>query len=162
MVVLSPPGITNPSRPSSSSARRTSRASAPSCSSTTRCSRKSPCRARTPTVRPAPGPSRSRLGSGDRIQSSRRVPLLALMPPSGSPAAMLDLGFFGHARDVDAGHRLADAALMMQLGAEGVFVGSGIFKSEDPQKRANAIVKATTNYRDAKIIAEVSVGLGDD
>ena len=55
----------------------------------------------------------------------------------------------------------ADAALMMQLGAEGVFVGSGIFKSEDPQKRANAIVKAVTNYRDAAILAEVSVGLGD-
>jgi pyridoxal 5'-phosphate synthase pdxS subunit len=55
----------------------------------------------------------------------------------------------------------ADAALMMQLGAEGVFVGSGIFKSEDPQLRANAIVKATTNYRDAGILAEVSVGLGD-
>src|SRR5450759_86116 len=109
MVVLSPPGITNPSRPSSSSARRTSRVSAPSCSSTTRCSRKSPCRARTPTVKPAPGPSRSWQGSGDRIQSSRRVPLLALMPPSGSPAAMLDLGFFGQARGVDAGHRLAEA-----------------------------------------------------
>jgi pyridoxal 5'-phosphate synthase pdxS subunit len=55
----------------------------------------------------------------------------------------------------------ADAALMMQLGAEGVFVGSGIFKSEDPQTRANAIVKAVTNYRDAKILAEVSVGLGE-
>ena len=55
----------------------------------------------------------------------------------------------------------ADAALMMQLGAEGVFVGSGIFKSSDPQKRANAIVKATTNYRDARILAEVSVGLGE-
>jgi len=55
----------------------------------------------------------------------------------------------------------ADAALMLQLGAEGVFVGSGIFKSSDPQKRANAIVKATTNYRDAKILAEVSVGLGE-
>jgi len=55
----------------------------------------------------------------------------------------------------------ADAALMMQLGAEGVFVGSGIFKSSDPQKRANAIVKATTNYRDAKILAEISVGLGE-
>ena len=50
---------------------------------------------------------------------------------------------------------------MMQLGAEGVFVGSGIFKSEDPQSRANAIVKAATNYRDAKILADVSVGLGD-
>ncbi len=55
----------------------------------------------------------------------------------------------------------ADAALMMQLGAEGVFVGSGIFKSEDPQMRANAIVKATTNYREAGVLAEVSVGLGD-
>jgi pyridoxal 5'-phosphate synthase pdxS subunit len=55
----------------------------------------------------------------------------------------------------------ADAALMMQLGAEGVFVGSGIFKSEDPQSRANAIVKAATNYRDASVLAEVSVGLGD-
>jgi pyridoxal 5'-phosphate synthase pdxS subunit len=55
----------------------------------------------------------------------------------------------------------ADAALMMQLGAEGVFVGSGIFKSEDPQSRANAIVKAATNYRDAAVLAEVSVGLGD-
>jgi pyridoxal 5'-phosphate synthase pdxS subunit len=55
----------------------------------------------------------------------------------------------------------ADAALMMQLGAEGVFVGSGIFKSSDPQGRAIAIVKATTNYRDPAILAEVSVGLGD-
>jgi pyridoxal 5'-phosphate synthase pdxS subunit len=55
----------------------------------------------------------------------------------------------------------ADAALMMQLGAEGVFVGSGIFKSDDPAPRARAIVKATTDYRDAKILADVSVGLGD-
>jgi pyridoxal 5'-phosphate synthase pdxS subunit len=55
----------------------------------------------------------------------------------------------------------ADAALMMQLGAEGVFVGSGIFKSDDPASRAVAIVKATTNYRDAKVLAEVSVGLGE-
>lgn len=55
----------------------------------------------------------------------------------------------------------ADAALMMQLGAEGVFVGSGIFKSSDPQRRAAAIVKATTNYRDAAILADVSVGLGE-
>ena len=54
----------------------------------------------------------------------------------------------------------ADAALMMQLGAEGVFVGSGIFKSEDPQSRANAIVKAATNYRDAAVLAEVSRGPG--
>jgi pyridoxal 5'-phosphate synthase pdxS subunit len=54
----------------------------------------------------------------------------------------------------------ADAALMMQLGAEGVFVGSGIFKSSDPIARAQAIVKATTHYQDPAIIAEVSKGLG--
>jgi len=54
----------------------------------------------------------------------------------------------------------ADAALMMQLGAEGVFVGSGIFKSSDPPARARAIVKATTHYQDPSIIAEVSKGLG--
>jgi pyridoxal 5'-phosphate synthase pdxS subunit len=54
----------------------------------------------------------------------------------------------------------ADAALMMQLGAEGVFVGSGIFKSSDPAARAQAIVKATTHYQDPAIIAEVSKGLG--
>ncbi|MCQ2241525.1 MAG: pyridoxal 5'-phosphate synthase lyase subunit PdxS [Treponema sp.] len=55
----------------------------------------------------------------------------------------------------------ADAALMMQLGAEGVFVGSGIFKSGNPEKRAAAIVKAVTNYRDAKLIAELSEDLGE-
>ena len=55
----------------------------------------------------------------------------------------------------------ADAALMMQLGAEGGFVGSGIFKSGNPAKRAAAIVKAVTNYTDAKLIAELSAGLGE-
>lgn len=55
----------------------------------------------------------------------------------------------------------ADAALMRQLGAEGVFVGSGIFKSGDPAKRAAAIVKAVTNYTDAKLIAELSTDLGE-
>ncbi len=55
----------------------------------------------------------------------------------------------------------ADAALMMQLGAEGVFVGSGIFKSGNPAKRAAAIVKAVTNYTDAKLIAELSANLGE-
>lgn len=54
----------------------------------------------------------------------------------------------------------ADAALMMQLGMDGVFVGSGIFKSENPQKRAEAIVKAVTNYKNPKVIAEVSQNLG--
>lgn len=55
----------------------------------------------------------------------------------------------------------ADAALMMQLGAEGVFVGSGIFKSGNPEKRANAIVKAVKNYTDAKLIAKLSENLGE-
>jgi len=55
----------------------------------------------------------------------------------------------------------ADAALMMQLGADGVFVGSGIFKSSDPAAMATAIVKATTHYADPQIVAEVSFGLGD-
>ena len=55
----------------------------------------------------------------------------------------------------------ADAALMMQLGAEGVFVGSGIFKSGNPAKRARAIVQAVTNYKDAKLIAELSEELGE-
>jgi pyridoxal 5'-phosphate synthase pdxS subunit len=55
----------------------------------------------------------------------------------------------------------ADAALMMQLGADGVFVGSGIFKSEDPAVRAKAIVKATTHWEDAALIADVSRGLGE-
>lgn len=55
----------------------------------------------------------------------------------------------------------ADAALMMQLGADGVFVGSGIFKSSDPEARARAIVKATTYYNDPKVLAEVSEGLGE-
>ncbi|MDA3932165.1 MAG: pyridoxal 5'-phosphate synthase lyase subunit PdxS [Tenericutes bacterium] len=55
----------------------------------------------------------------------------------------------------------ADAALMMQLGAEGVFVGSGIFKSGDPAKRANAIVKAVTNFDDPKVLAELSEDLGE-
>ena len=55
----------------------------------------------------------------------------------------------------------ADAALMMQLGAEGVFVGSGIFKSGNPKKRATAIVKAVTNFNDAKILAELSEDLGE-
>ena len=55
----------------------------------------------------------------------------------------------------------ADAALMMQLGAEGVFVGSGIFKSGNPAKRARAIVQAVTNYNNPKLIAELSEDLGE-
>ena len=55
----------------------------------------------------------------------------------------------------------ADAALMMELGAEGVFVGSGIFKSGDPAKRAAAIVQAVTNWQDAKLLAKLSENLGE-
>ena len=55
----------------------------------------------------------------------------------------------------------ADASLCMQLGADGVFVGSGIFKSGDPDLRAKAIVEATTHFQDAKILADVSTGLGE-
>jgi pyridoxal 5'-phosphate synthase pdxS subunit len=55
----------------------------------------------------------------------------------------------------------ADAALVMQLGAQAVFVGSGIFKSDDPARRAKAIVEATTHFQDAAIVAKVSRGLGD-
>ena len=55
----------------------------------------------------------------------------------------------------------ADAALMMQLGAESVFVGSGIFKSSDPAARAKAVVRATTHYKEPKVVAEVSRGLGE-
>jgi pyridoxal 5'-phosphate synthase pdxS subunit len=55
----------------------------------------------------------------------------------------------------------ADAALMMQLGSEGVFVGSGIFKSEDPEARARAVVRAVTFYNDPDVILEVSRGLGE-
>jgi pyridoxal 5'-phosphate synthase pdxS subunit len=55
----------------------------------------------------------------------------------------------------------ADASLMMQIGVDGIFVGSGIFKSGNPAKRAKAIVEATTHYLDAKIVAEVSKGLGE-
>jgi len=55
----------------------------------------------------------------------------------------------------------ADAALMMQLGADGVFVGSGIFKSSDPARMAEAIVKATTHYDNDDILAEISTGLGE-
>jgi pyridoxal 5'-phosphate synthase pdxS subunit len=55
----------------------------------------------------------------------------------------------------------ADASLVMQLGAQSVFVGSGIFKSEDPARRARAIVEATTHFRDASIVAKVSRGLGE-
>jgi len=100
-----------------------------------------------------------------RLSSMREDELFAAAKELGAPLELV--------RDVAANGRLpvvnfvaggiatpSDAALVMQLGAEGVFVGSGIFKSEDPARMANAIVQATTHFDDAKIIAEVSKGLG--
>ena len=68
----------------------------------------------------------------------------------------------GHSKWATIKHKkgAADAALAMQLGAQSVFVGSGIFKSDDPARRAKAIVEATTHFQDADIIAKVSRGLG--
>jgi pyridoxal 5'-phosphate synthase pdxS subunit len=101
-----------------------------------------------------------------RLQTMREDELFVAAKELGAPYEMV--------RDVAAAGRLpvvnfvaggiatpSDAALAMQLGAEGVFVGSGIFKSEDPATTANAIVQATTHFDDPKIIAEVSRGLGD-
>jgi pyridoxal 5'-phosphate synthase pdxS subunit len=101
-----------------------------------------------------------------RIQSLREDELMA---EAKSLAAPLDL-----VREVHRTGQLpvvnfaagglatpADAALMMQLGTDGVFVGSGIFKSTDPEKRARAIVKATTHYNNPEVLAEVSLGLGE-
>ena len=88
------------------------------------------------------------------------------MPTYGSCAGMILLS--NQVEDAIAGQESfggiatpADAAMMMQLGADGVFVGSGIFKSGDPAKRAAACVKAVTYFTDAKVVAEVSRGLGE-
>ncbi len=121
-------------------------------------------------------------GTGNIVEAVRHmravqdgIRKLANMPQEELMAAAKELGApFNLVQEVHAAGKLpvvnfaaggvatpADAALMMQLGAEGVFVGSGIFKSSDPAIRAKAIVKATTHYKDAKIIAEVSKGLGE-
>jgi len=120
-------------------------------------------------------------GTGDIVEAVRHIRSvnagirrLAGMREDELFAAAKELGApYDIVRDVAAAGRLpvvnfvaggiatpADAALAMQLGAEGVFVGSGIFKSEDPATTANAIVQATTHFEDAQIIAEVSRGLG--
>ena len=121
-------------------------------------------------------------GTGDIVEAVRHIrsvnagiKRLASMREDELFVAAKELGApYDVVRDVAAAGRLpvvnfvaggiatpSDAALAMQLGAEGVFVGSGIFKSEDPATTANAIVQATTHYNDPKIIAEVSRGLGD-
>ncbi len=121
-------------------------------------------------------------GTGDIVEAVRHIRAvnagirrLASLRDDELFAAAKELGApFELVRDVAAAGRLpvvnfvaggiatpSDAALAMQLGAEGVFVGSGIFKSEDPATTANAIVQATTHFDDPKIIAEVSRGLGE-
>ena len=101
-----------------------------------------------------------------RLGSMREDELFVAAKELGAPYDIVrDVAAAGRLRVVNfvAGRIAtpADAALAMQLGAEGVFVGSGIFKSEDPATTANAIVQATTHFEDPKIIAEVSRGLGD-
>jgi len=101
-----------------------------------------------------------------RLQSTAPEELMAAAKEMGAPYELvLEVARTGRLPVVNfaAGGIAtpADAALMMQLGMDGVFVGSGIFKSADPAKRAAAIVRATTHFRDAGIIAEVSKGLGE-
>lgn len=109
--------------------------------------------------------ARSVLGDIRRIQTMREDELMAFAKEIGAPYELvLETRSLGRLPVVNfaAGGLAtpADAALMMQLGVDGVFVGSGIFKSEDPAKRAAAIVKATTHFNDPYILAEVSRNLG--
>jgi pyridoxal 5'-phosphate synthase pdxS subunit len=101
-----------------------------------------------------------------RVKSLPREELMAEAKTLGAPYELLvkvaDQGALPVVNFAAGGVATpADAALMMQLGADGVFVGSGIFKSSDPAQRAQAIVRAVTHYRDPKILAEVSRGLGE-
>ena len=110
--------------------------------------------------------ARAVLGEIRKVQGMGQEELMAEAKKLGAPFELLqDVAKSGRLPVVNfaAGGIAtpADAALMMQLGVDGVFVGSGIFKSADPAARAKAIVQATTHYKDAKIIAEVSRGLGE-
>ena len=105
-------------------------------------------------------------GAIRRLQSMRPDELMAQAKELGAPHALVvevaERGALPVVNFSAGGIATpADAALMMQLGCDGNFVGSGIFKSEDPPTRANAIVKATTHYEDSQIVAEVSRGLGE-
>ncbi len=109
---------------------------------------------------------RSVMGSVRRVQSMSADELSAYAKEINAPLELvLELHKTGKLPVVNfaAGGVAtpADAALMMQLGADGVFVGSGIFKSSDPAAMAKAVVKAVTHYKDAKVLAEISKGLGD-
>jgi pyridoxal 5'-phosphate synthase pdxS subunit len=110
--------------------------------------------------------ARSVLGEIRRLKSIVEEELMAFAKEIGAPYELVvetrNLGRMPVVNFAAGGIATpADAALMMQLGVDGVFVGSGIFKSGDPSKRAAAIVKATTNYRDPYILAEVSRNLGE-
>lgn len=106
------------------------------------------------------------LGEIRRVQNMPREELMAASKEMGAPYRLLtlvaDLGRLPVVNFAAGGIATpADAALMMQLGCDGIFVGSGIFKSKDPEARAKAIVAATTHYNDPKILAEVSSNLGE-
>lgn len=110
--------------------------------------------------------ARTVLGEIRKLQNLPEEELMAFSKEIGAPYELVketrDLGRMPVVNFAAGGIATpADAALMMQLGVDGVFVGSGIFKSGDPAKRANAIVKATTHYNDPAILAEVSRNLGE-
>jgi len=110
--------------------------------------------------------ARSVMGSIRQLQNMNDEELMAFAKDNGAPYELVketkELGRMPVVNFAAGGVATpADAALMMQLGVDGVFVGSGIFKSGDPAKRANAIVKAVTHYQDASILAEVSKNLGE-
>jgi pyridoxal 5'-phosphate synthase pdxS subunit len=110
--------------------------------------------------------ARSVLGEIRRLQNMPEEELMSFAKEMGAPYELVletrELGRLPVVNFAAGGLATpADAALMMQLGVDGVFVGSGIFKSGDPAKRANAIVKATTHYNNPEILAEVSRNLGE-
>jgi pyridoxal 5'-phosphate synthase pdxS subunit len=110
--------------------------------------------------------ARSVLGEIGRLQNMPEEELMSFAKEIGAPFELVketrDLGRLPVVNFAAGGIATpADAALMMQLGVDGVFVGSGIFKSGDPAKRADAIVKATTHFEDPKILAEISRNLGE-
>jgi len=110
--------------------------------------------------------ARSVIGSIRQLQTMGDEELMAFAKDNGAPYELVketkELGRMPVVNFAAGGVATpADAALMMQLGVDGVFVGSGIFKSGDPARRANAIVKAVTHYQDATILAEVSKNLGE-
>jgi pyridoxal 5'-phosphate synthase pdxS subunit len=110
--------------------------------------------------------ARSVMGAIRQLQTMNDEELMAFAKNNGAPYELVketkELGRMPVVNFAAGGVATpADAALMMQLGVDGVFVGSGIFKSGDPAKRANAIVKAVTHYQDASILAEVSKNLGE-